>query len=164
MVWLEPKLTNFVTDQLKIETSEPIKTAIYLNKLVALNSNLPRSGITSANPESVAVLTAVKGGAGGGGRKALLAVLKAVIPSNMMGQDLSPPAVSYTLPKSTFSDHPIHRSQAGQRESETDIHTLSSSAAAVAVPLRLLLLLYIWFEGGSIGWLDGAVRDRPVLT
>ena len=37
---------------------------------------------------------------------------------------------------------------------------LSSSVGAAAAGL----LLYIWFEGGSVGWLDGAVRDRPVLT
>jgi hypothetical protein len=47
-----------------------------------------------------------KVGTGGGGGRALLVDLKAAIPSNMKGQDLSTPAVSYTLPKSTLSDHP----------------------------------------------------------
>ena len=96
----------------------------------------------------------------------MLVVVNGVIPSNMKGQDLSTPAGSYTLPKSTFSDHPSQASSSRGRR-ETYIRTLSSSVgagAAALLLLLLLLLLYIWFEGGSGGWLDGAVRDRPVLT
>jgi hypothetical protein len=43
-------------------------------------------------------------------------------------------------------------------------HTLISSSVEAGAAMLLVLLLYIWFEGGSVGWLDGAVRDRPVVT
>jgi hypothetical protein len=99
-----------------------------------------------------------KVGTGGGGGRALLVDLKAAIPSNMKGQDLSTPAVSYTLPKSTLSDHPREAKLRGCGVR----HTLISSSVGAA--MLLVLLLYIWFEGGSVGWLDGAVRDRPVVT
>lgn len=40
--------------------------------------------------------------------------------------------------------------------------TLSSSSAGGGA---LLLLLYIWFEGGSVGWVDvDTVSDKAVLT
>jgi hypothetical protein len=86
----------------------------------------------------------------------------AVMPSNMKGQDLSRPADSYTRAKSTtLRAQCLFILSTAWMEV---VDTLSSSAGAGAALVLLPLLLYIWFEGGSVGWLDDAVSDNPVLT
>jgi hypothetical protein len=132
---------------------------------VALNSFLLRSGQTSGKPAAASLVVLAAKGA------LPIVVRKAVVfrPSNMKGQDRSTPAASYTLANPhlaaipsarTFSEHTV---TIIVLKTSTTACTLSSSTGA-ALLLLTLLLLYIWFEGGSVGWLDDAVSDKPVLT
>ena len=135
---------------------------------MALNSYLLRSGQTSGKPAAASLVVLAAKGA------LPIVVRKAVVfkPSNTKGQDRSTPAASYTLANPhlaaipsarTFSEHTV---TIIVLKTSTTACTLSSSAGAggAALLLLTLLLLYIWFEGGSVGWLDDGVSDKPVLT